>query len=204
VRQHYRGRLDDVGQIDAITAELIDIAESMKWPYKRLDDDWDRPADATISGAEITGHLALKGVALKVHPQCEPVSFFFDPHGSVRDVMGMLSILNGTRKPEDVFVSVKTQFATAGVHITIVKLLRYLKKRYMFDLEVADEGGYWETGDEAGLKEKMAFLDGKIAEVADALSSAGVGDTSGLSPDEMADVIGDILRRKLGGEEASP
>jgi len=193
---HYRGRLDDVGQIDAVTAELVDIAESMKWPYKRLDDDWDRPADATLSGAEITGHLALKGVALKVHPQCEPVSLFFDRQGSVRDVMGMVSILDGTRKPEDVF-------ATAGVHITIVKLLRYLKKRYMSDLEVADEGGYWETGDEAALKQKMVFLDGKIAEVADALSSADVGDTSGLSPDEMADVIEDILRRKLGGEEAS-
>jgi len=39
-------------------------------------------------------------------------------------------------------------------HMLIVTLLRHLKERYIRDLEVSDEGGYWETMDLERLKQE--------------------------------------------------
>jgi hypothetical protein len=51
------------------------IADKMGWICTRLDKDWSKPADATIEvtekGSQITGHLALKGIAFSIHPKCE-------------------------------------------------------------------------------------------------------------------------------------
>lgn len=39
-------------------------------------------------------------------------------------------------------------------HVLIVTLPRHLKERYIRDLEVSDEGGYWETMDLERLKQE--------------------------------------------------
>ena len=49
----------------------------------------------------------------------------------------------------EAWVSVKTQFDSPDTHIWIIGLLKYLKKRYIANLEVRDEGEYWETGNRA-------------------------------------------------------
>ncbi len=148
--------------------------------------------------------LEVKGVILMMHPACEPISFLFDRGGRLRDLMGLLSVPDVMPVPETPFVSVKTQFAPVEVHITIIKLLQYFKKRYVSDMEVLDEGEFWETGDERRLREKIAFLDRKIAAAADALSSADIAGAAAPSPRRMADVVEDILRRKLSDEESGP
>ncbi len=48
-------------------------------------------------------------------------------------------------------LSTKTQFAGREVHKKIIDLLKYLKEKYFSELNVYDEGQYWETGDEAVL-----------------------------------------------------
>ena len=54
----------------------------------------------------------------------------------------------GQEKNEEPFwVSVKTQYAPPSTHITLIKLLFYLKKNYLSNLNVVDEGAFWETGD---------------------------------------------------------
>ena len=83
-------------------------------------------------------------------------------------------------------------------HITIIKLLKYLQKRYIPDLQVIDEGDYWESGDREKLKEKMAFLDEKMDRVAEALSSVDFADFSEYTDSEMVSLIEQILRKKLG------
>jgi len=156
---HYRGRLNDVGQLARLREEMADIAAAMGWETTRLDDDWERPADArlrfTARGAQIDGHLGLKGILMTPDVEAESLSFFFDREGNLRSVMDVVSILDGTLKAEDAWVSVKTQFASPEVHVWIVGLLKYLKKRYISDLQVSDEGQYWETGDTRILREKM-------------------------------------------------
>jgi hypothetical protein len=187
---HYRGRLNDLGQLGRLCAELTDIARAMGWECTPLDDDWDQPAEArlevTSAGARIEGHLGLKGVVLTPNVEAESLSFLFDREGNLRSLLDMVSILEGTLRPEDACVSVKTQFGGPQVHVWMIGLLKYLKKRYISDLEVSDEGEYWETGDIRILKGKMDLLDAKLQHLSDDLSSGRLGDLSGLSADQIA------------------
>ena len=204
---HYRGRLDDVGRLGLLCHDLTDIADTMKWPWRRLDEDWGRPASARLAaskeGCRIDGHLPLKGILLTVHPGCEALRLFFDREGDLRDPIAMAMAPDEGPAPQDAYVSVKTQFSSPGVHITLIKLLRYLKKRYIFDLDVRDEGDYWQTGDEGALREKMSFLSERIDWVADVLSTSDAGDAgnaSNLSPASLADRIEHILAERLAAD----
>jgi len=187
---HYRGRLNEVGQLARLCDEMADIAAAMGWETRRLDDDWERPADArlrfTSKGAQIDGHLGLKGILIRPNVEAESLCFFFDRERNLRSMMDVVMIVNGTLKPQDAWVSVKTQFASPEVHAWIVGLLKYVKKRYISDLQVSDEGQYWETGDIRILREKMEFIGKKIEQLSTALSSPRFGDLSGLSADEIA------------------
>ena len=103
----------------------------------------------------------------------------------------------GSIKEEEAFLSVKTQFAPAEVHIAVVNLLRFLKKRYIPNLEVHDEGGYWETSDKEKLIEKMKFLDEKMDLVAKTLSEIQIENARDLSLEELAKIIEEKLKKKL-------
>jgi hypothetical protein len=194
---HYRGRLNDVGQLARLCEELTDIATVMGWESTRLDDDWGQPGDArlrvTPTGARIDGHLGLKGVQITPEADAESLSFFFDREGNLRPLMDVVSILDGTLDPREAWVSVKTQFASPAIHVWIVGLLKYLKKRYLSDLQVSDEGEYWESGDIRVLKEKMDLIGAKLNQISDALSSCRLGDVSGLSPEQIASRIEQLL-----------
>jgi hypothetical protein len=50
---------------------------------------------------------------------------------------------------------IKLYTPNAERHIQVVKLLDYLKKKYIKDLEVIDTSGYWNNRDEEELKVKM-------------------------------------------------
>lgn len=65
----------------------------------------------------------------------------------------------------------KTQSARIETHIWIVYLLRYLKNHYLPDLQVTDEGAYWDRNDPELLAEKRRFLQGKIDRFAAGLTS---------------------------------
>jgi hypothetical protein len=189
---HYRGQLKSPALIDTFCRELQAIANLMEWKYTVLDEDFEKPADARITGSEkgfeITGHLALKGISLDVHKDCSDLGFFFDLNGILRDPVQMASRLPGeTVESIDLpFSSVKTQYASPEIHITLVKLLKYLEKKYFQTFEVIDEGDYWKTGDEDALKEKMKFLNHKMNVLSQAF------DESWLKP-EPGDSALDIL-----------
>jgi hypothetical protein len=199
---HYRGRVADTQNIKTICDELAAIADKMNWRYTRLDEDWTQSADASIEvteqGSQITGHLPLKGIVLTLNPKCETLGFLFDSNGNLCDPISMVNISEGTLKPEDVWISVKTQYAGPETHIGVIGLLKYLKKLYIPDLEVQDEGGYWETGNFKILKEKMDFVGEKIAAVSAELSRVAKGHVASFSADEIASIIEALLRDKLG------
>jgi hypothetical protein len=203
VTMHYRGRLSDVGQVDALCEELADIAKAMGWQSTRLDDDWEQPPDArlrhTPQGACIDGHLGLKGIQIEPTEDSESLPFFFDAQGNLRSPMAVILLLDGTLEPEQAWISVKTQFASAELHVWIIGLLKYLKKRYLHDLEVSDEGQYWETGDIRILREKMAQVGRYIDQLSGDLSSGRLGDMSGLSADQIASRIEQWFRETKGG-----
>ena len=202
---HYSGQLADVGKVNIMCDELVQIAEKMDWSYNRLDEDWSKPADVRLEhderGARIVGHLALKGISFKSHPKCETVSFFFDSSGKLCDPMGVVLISEGSLKPEDAWIAVKTQFAGPEIHLWIVGLLKYLKEHYIPDLEVRDEGEFWETGDFELLKEKMDFLNEKMDAVSGELSRVTGSHLERLSPEELASMIEALLQQKFSNQK---
>jgi len=184
---HYRGQLNDKALLPDLIDEIRDIANTLDWPTTILDDDWTTPPNASMQNAGvIEGNLGLKGIGFAPHPKSESLSLFFDRDGSLRCPMSMLLILDGTIKPEDAWISVKTQFSNPDTHIWVIGLLKYLKKKYISSLEVSDEGGYWDTGDRKELERRMNFINEKIDSLSASLSSSSMGDLSNLSADEIA------------------
>jgi hypothetical protein len=198
---HYRGKMADISTIDVLCDELALVADKMGWTCTRLDDDWSKPADATIEvtekGSHITGHLALKGIAFSIHPKCESLRFFFDAAGNLCDPMSMTLICEGALKPEDVWIAVKTQFAGPETHIWIVGLLKYIQEHYLPGLEVRDEGEFWETGNYETLKEKMNLLNEKIDVISGELSRVTGSNLAELSADELASMIEALILNKF-------
>jgi hypothetical protein len=198
---HYRGRAADIAKIKTLCDELAAIADKMNWHYICLDEDWSQSADlkmdVTTKGSYISGHLPLKGIALTPHTKCETLPFFFDAYGLLRDPINMVNISEGTLKQEDSWISVKTQYAGPETHVWIIGLLKYLKKHYLQDLAVQDEGKYWETGNFEVLKEKMDLVGKKIAAVTTELSRVSKGHIESFSADELASMIEALLRNKF-------
>ena len=195
---HYRGRLKTPDLISSITDELVDICLSLGWEISLLDEDFSMENTSelvpTEKGVKITGHLPLKGVGIAPGDGCERVSFFFDRGGNL--IAPLTMVISGPVKDELPWVAVKTQSAPLDIHITLIKLFRYLKKKYFEIFEVSDEGSYWETGDEVLLRKKMEFLAGKIDAVGKTLSEVDLGSDPDISPHELADRIEELLRER--------
>jgi hypothetical protein len=187
---HYRGRLDNTEQLPGLREKLMGIASTFGWQYRVLDDDWSIPANAVLehSGktAEIKGHLGLKGIQLKPPGESEVLSFFFDSKGYLLSPMNVILIQEGALALDDAWISVKTQFLSSEMHVMLIGLLKYIKEHHLPNLEVKDEGEYWETGNYQILEDRMRLIEGKIDYLSRELSSRYLGDMGGLSADEIA------------------
>ena len=198
VSLHYRGRLDDMGLLAALRDEVSDIADTMGWPATTLDDDWSMPPDAVLgSGGVVHGNLGLRGIAITPQVHSEPLVLYFDREGFLRSPTVVLLILDGKLERETAWVSMKTQFSNPDTHVWVTGLLKYLKTRYISDLEVSDESHYWDTGDRRKLESDMALLNGKLERLASGMSAGRLGDLTGLSADEVASRIEQMF---LSGE----
>jgi hypothetical protein len=202
---HYRGTLDDPGSIVQLRRELADIGKSMGWETSALDDSWLEPPTARLEHrngvATIKGHLGLKGITLHPGDNSESLSFLFDAHGCLRSYMDVIMRCEGQPVTDKSWESIKTQFATPDLHIWIIGLLKHLKKRYMADLEVSDEGGYWEAGDRKALEASMQFINNKINWVSDELASTEFGDMKGLTAEEIASRIAQHLQTRWNDDD---
>ncbi len=188
---HYGGKLNSINQLEDFRYEIKDIAKDMGWQYNLLDNDINEPNTSRFENGTIVGHIPLRGIALEIHEDVEPLSFYFDKDGTIQNILSVVF-----RDDDQLNVSsdfVKTQFAPVAVHITIIKLLRYIKSKYIFNLNVTDEGEYWETNDSIKLQEKFNFLSDKINEIGDLLDNTEVKETDTL--ETMADRIESILKK---------
>lgn len=197
---HYKGKLKDPVLVYSLTDELKDISEIMKWDYSIMDKDLDEPMTAELlnheNRVEISGHLPLKGIIINLHPGCEKLSLLFDKDGYLQSVLNMVLNTKESRKSDNNYLFIKTQFAPPEIHIALVKLLKYLKNKYITNLEVIDEGGYWENEDKELLIHKISFLNRKIVQVEELISSIK-DEFNHLSTDEAIILLEKTLREKL-------
>jgi hypothetical protein len=76
-----------------------------------------------------------------------------------------------------------------------VELLSGLKKEFMPDLEVMDEGGYWEHRDRGSLRKKMEFLGRAIDLLGDALANDRLSPEAAEDPEILATRIERLARK---------
>ena len=130
----------------------------------------------------------FSGVVVSPGDGCESLTFLFDRTGRLRNVADLITNQVDPDPRFSFHVSVKTQFTALKMHIWIVGLLRYLKKTYLSDLTVNDEGEFWESGSRETLAERQRFLQGKIDLIAE-----GMGPLDGL-PEDIDQIVAEIER----------
>jgi hypothetical protein len=172
----YHGALQDLGRVEAMQEEFLDIACTNEWPSEIVDGSFsslrkDIP-DGTARGRSaavgtLSPPLTLRGIKLTVHPQTDPLWFTFDEAGqltrlgffAVDHYAGRKGSEALTRRFEFVHqsqASIQTSVGGAELHQCVVKLLEHLKSRYVPDLQVLDESGFWEDRDAARLSRLMS------------------------------------------------
>ena len=202
---YYRGKINQTDLVDRLTAEMEDFAHSLEWRTQHWKEDWSKSHSGMLSqdrkSFRPSRHGALRGITLFPHKNCELLSLTFDPNGSLVDARVIAMQAQTAMKRDDGWVSIKTQFAPLESHITIVKLLQYLKKRYVADLEIIDEGGYWESGNVDELKRRFDSINSSLDILESALSASRPRNLEAMSPEELVLMIERIIKEKFGDDQ---
>ena len=197
---HYKGRINDpvlpvrntqTGNIDRLIDEISDICSDMKWKYtviKKDENDIDHPPRLLVG-------QAVKGIVFSIHEGCEPVGFIFDKKGYLRSPISIPFYEENDK--HQLVVSVKTQFSSPDIHIVLIKLLRYIKSKYIENLEVIDEGEYWETSNKERLKYLFDFLNEKLNMIGDILKENKTNFSESDSPEQIADKVEKLLLKYM-------
>jgi len=173
---HYSGKMRDYKEIDRLMEEVIDLCKGLNWTYQVLDDD---KIKGVITGAE----------------ESEPLWFTFTPDGKTCNVVNLQ--YTDPADPYYNWSSVKTQYAGPEAHMTTIKMLRYMSDKYFSEIEVQDEGEYWETGDEQKLREifdRYTFIINAFAEKLESMPRI-----PGESEESLVSRI-EEMAKEIGGE----
>ncbi|MCK4641678.1 MAG: hypothetical protein KAU06_10085, partial [Candidatus Marinimicrobia bacterium] len=82
-------------------------------------------------------------------------------------------------------------------HIVLIKLLRYIKSKYIENLEVIDEGEFWETSNKERLKYLFDFLNEKLNVISDILEGNKNNFSKSDSPEQIADKFEELLSKYM-------
>ena len=149
---HYRGRLNSPDSLQPLIEELTDIAKVNNWKYFVFEKEFPNNK-FTIKPEKVN----LYGIGI-TPPGSEMACFTFASNGKMCSVVSLK--MNDQLEDMEAYphlydLSVKTQYATVAVHKQLVLLFDYINKKYLEDLFFYDEGEFWETRDEAKLKENF-------------------------------------------------
>jgi hypothetical protein len=180
---HYSARLKSMDLLPQLIHEVADICQSIGWEYDTVDEIVKMKDDVSFTPPlDDNKNIHLKGIMFHP-PNCESVILTFLSSGWTSSPIH----LQGAKKyqmidneplfkgfPKLVYMMhTKTQRAGPDTHIAILKLFKYLEKKYFAEMNVSDEGNYWETSDKAVLQERFDEYTGLINSVRGALEKDG-------------------------------
>jgi hypothetical protein len=199
---HYRGKIDRIEDVAQLSGEIKEFAEILNWDIRQWNENWNLPNRAALKkrkdGLELSGHVPIRGISIIPDPECEPMFLTFNKDGSLASSMNMVMMADNEIDMDEMWLSTKTQFATAEIHVALIKLLRFLKNKYISNLEVHDEGKFWENNDMLKLEERFERIGAAIDTLPDTLNLIPQKELKNKSPEEIADFIEDIIRKKFG------
>jgi hypothetical protein len=171
---HYRGSLADLSRVEDFEDRVIDLALALGGnPRLWRSADKENPA------------RMVRGMFLDLAPGQETTSLLISPEGWLIGLVDIEDAERGTLD-EKPWCFVKTQYGPIEGHVALVELLTALKKEFMPDLEVMDEGGYWEHRDLAELKRKTEFLGKAIRMLGDAIAGDQLSPEAAEDPEILA------------------
>ncbi len=176
--------------MDQITETLTDFAKAAGWEYHLVDEviepklrsgliikkqdgtvDIYDPHRRGIKKRYSQGHRnpafftniseRVKGIVINLHPKCESFKVTWNVgRGSKAYLASYYMSARGYWCEGHCFT--KTQYAPLECHVTICKLLWFLRDHFGVNLKVDDEGGYYNSQD----LEKLALnIDGSLAAI---------------------------------------
>lgn len=143
---HYSGRFNPAATLSNMIEEVEEIASIYQWPFRSFEREFD---DDDALGLE-TYTDKIYGIGF-TPPESETVFICFLSNGRMSSPVNLMIWANSEKEEEKQYlynVFAKTQFAGPAVHKTVVQLLKYIESKYLLDLDVHDEGNYWNTLDE--------------------------------------------------------
>ncbi|GAG90422.1 unnamed protein product, partial [marine sediment metagenome] len=118
---HYKGKLNKPELVNDLINEMAAISKETEWEYELVDDKIQN----------------IKGIITNPHKKCETFSLLFNKK---LDLVSIASLSFETSNNKGLHVaSIKTQYAPLEIHISIVKLLKHFKSKYIANMEVFDE-----------------------------------------------------------------
>jgi hypothetical protein len=166
----YRGRIADLARIEDFEDRVVDCAIEIvarvqiwrSWPD-------DNPA------------RVVRGIILDLAPGHESTSLLLSPEGWL---IGLTDIEDAEagRLEEPPWCFTKTQFGPVEGHVALVEMLADLKREFLPDLEVSDDGGYWETRDLAELVRKRSLIKEAVDGLAEGLRRHGLSREAAEDP----------------------
>lgn len=193
-----RGIIKSVNDIPLLIKDARKFAGENNWKDNVIDDDFDAPADAELThradapGCVIEGSLGLKGIILNAGQGAEMLALLFDKAGVLTDLMQQVAWIQNDGEGER-FTICKTQFGSIDTHIRIIELLDLIKKKYVPNLLVDDEGAYWESRDRRILAEKRVALGHALRRTEKIISGIELSEDEDRDPEAIASRIEDAL-----------
>ena len=155
---HYFGKIRSHEAIREIQEEFREIAQVSGWTHEMVDHVF------AHEGEGATAKLSLRGIRVTLNKTTSPLQLTFDKDGYLSHIYyekaASDTAQKGSAKPvlHQIHTSTSVRNSDAQSHITLVKLLDYVKKRYVPNLEVIDNTGYWYSRDESVLAPKRLEL----------------------------------------------
>ncbi len=185
---HYRGKIADLSRVEDFEDRVIDLALELGGNAQiwRSSDD-DKP------------DRMVRGVILHLAPGQDSTSLLLSPEGWLINLFEIEDAERGKLKKAP-WVFCKTQFGTVEGHVALVELLDALKREFFPDLDVNDEGGYWESRDPKELAQKLATLQAMIDGLAEGLQRHGLSPEAAEDPEILIERIrrvAELVHRNL-------
>lgn len=166
----YRGRLADLARVEDFEDRLLDFALAMGGQ-----------ARIWRSQADDDPRRIIRGVVLDLAPGQESTSLLLSPEGWLINLADIEDAEHGRlTAPPRCFV--KTQFGPLEGHVALIEMFAALQREFLPDLEVSDEGGYWETRDLAELARRHTLVQGAIEGLAEGLRRHGLSREAAEDP----------------------
>lgn len=179
---HYHGTIKDKALLPQLAAEMKDICDNLNWEYHYFEPEEKEDLEGIYFAPE----------------DCEPLFLTFNAAGRLLSPISQITrdmLVEHGLDPELIYtISTKTQYAGMDAHIAIIRLFRYISKKYFSVFELHDEGNYWETGDASVLKGQFTAYEEAIRSFTEALHELQLPPDE--SPDSLASRIEELLRKR--------